>query len=323
MAKTGKEKPMHPSSERDGGFAKLPSSVIEIESGFVLGARLMSAPKRGLRRLAVTGLDAGVVEPSPSQMNVAKPEMLSQAIKVVSDAIGSGGGRTALLLPDAAVRVNILDFETLPSKKKEMEALVRWKIKDSLGFAVEEARISYQKARRAPGKIELLVIAVKKDVLAQYEAVIEDERGGPAVVLPATFTLLALLPETDPGVQLLIHVCSGWVTHALVEGERLRFWRSRQLAQNSGTTEVVSEAARAAASARDRMGLEIARAWLCSRPLLGDGLRDALQKTLNVAVEDLPLDRTFEAGLGAEEKPLYGLFAAPLAGMILNSGRAS
>ncbi|MGH9401227.1 MAG: hypothetical protein ACRD2P_03865 [Terriglobia bacterium] len=86
---------------------------------------------------------------------------------------------------------------------------------------------------------------------------------------------------------------------------------------------MVSEAARAAASARDRMGLEIARAWLCSRPLLGDGLRDALQKTLNAPVEDLPLDRTFEAGLRPEEKPLYGLFAAPLAGMILNSGKAS
>lgn len=323
MAKNGKDKPIHPSSERDGGFARLPSSVVEIESGFVLGARLLGAPKSGLRRLAVTGLDAGVIEPSPSQMNVAKPEMLSRAIKMVSETIGNGGGRTALLLPDAAVRVNILEFETLPSKKNDLEALVHWKIKDSLGFAVEEALISYQETHRAPGKIELLVIAMKKDVLAQYEAVIESARGGPAVVLPATVTLLPLLPESDSGVQLLTHVCSGWVTHALVEGERLRFWRSRQLAQDSETTEVVSEAARAAASARDRMGLNIARAWLCSRPLLGEGLRDALQRTLGLAVEDLPLDRTFEAGLGPEEKPLYSLFAAPLAGMILNSGRAS
>lgn len=323
MAKNGKNKPAHSSSERDSGFAKLPSSVIELESGFVLGARLLSAPKRGLRRLALRGLDAGVIEPSPLQMNVAKPETLDKAIRAVSSAIGNGGGRTALLLPDAAVRVNILDFETLPPKKNEMESLLRWKIKDNLGFAAQEARISYQETHRAPGKIELLVIAVKNNVLAQYEGAIESTRGGPSVILPATAALLPLLPETEPGVQLLTHVCSGWVTHALVEGERLRSWRSRQLVQSSEIAEVVSEAARAQASARDRMGLEITRAWLCSRPLLGEGLRDSLQKTLGLAVEDLPLDRTFEAGLGAEEKPLYGLFAAPLAGMISNLGRVS
>ncbi|MGH9401226.1 MAG: hypothetical protein ACRD2P_03860, partial [Terriglobia bacterium] len=232
MAKNGKDKPTNLSSERGGSLAKLPSSVIEIESGFVLGARLAGAPKGGVRRLALTGLDAGVIEPSPSQVNVAKPEMLGQAIRTVSKSIGSGGGRTALLLPDAAVRVNILEFETIPSKRNDLEALLRWRIKDSLGFAVEEARISYQETRRAAGKIELLVVAVKKDVLAQYEALIEPVRGSPATVLPATIALLPLLPESDPGVQLLTHVCSGWVTHALVEGERLRFWRSRQLAQD-------------------------------------------------------------------------------------------
>lgn len=322
MAKNGKEKSERPRFDKNDGFAKLPASVIEIEPGFVLAARLSGPPKRGVRRLAVESLDAGVVEPSPSQPNVGKAEMLGRAIKAASNAVGNGGGRTALLLPDAAVRVSILEFETLPPKKKEMEALVRWKIKDSLGFPVEEARMAYQATHRAPGSIELLAIAVKTAVLAQYEAAMESVRGGPSVVLPATAALLPLLPESEPGAQLLTHVCAGWVTHAVVEGSRLRFWRSRQLAQGPGMAEVISEAARAAASARDRMGLEIARAWFCSRPPLGDGLRDALHKALGTAVEHLPLDENFEAGLRVAEKPLYGSFAAPLAGLIVNAGSA-
>lgn len=322
MAKNGKDNPAKPFLNQGGGFAKLPSSVIEIEPGFVLAARLLSAPKSGLKRLFIEKLDAGVVEPSPFQSNVAQAERLGRSIKAASDAAGNGGGRRALLLPDAAVRVNILDFETLPPKKQEMEALVRWKIKDSLGFPVEEARIAYQETHRAAGKIELLVMAIKTGVLMQYEAAMESARGEPSVVLPATAALLPLLPETEPGVQLLTHVCAGWVTHAVAQGKRLRFWRSRQLTPGSETAEVVSEAARAAASVRDRLGLDIARAWLCSRPPSGDHLRDTLHKTLGVTVEDLPLDETYEAGLRVAEKPLYRPFAAPLAGLIANSGGA-
>lgn len=313
-------------SKKNGAFSRLPAAMIEIESGFVAGARLAGAPKCALRRLAVTALDSGVVEPSPSQLNVAKPEMLGQAIRAVSKSIGNGRGRTGLLLPDASVRVNVVEFEMLPSKPKELDALLRWKIKDSLGFSPDDARISFQEIYRGPGVVELLVVAAKNEVLAQYEGVIEPIRGGPVLVLPATLALLPLLPETEPGAQLLTHICSGWVTHALLEAQRLRFWRSRQLTSqdaDSAKGEVVPEAARAAASARDRLGLDIARVWLCSRPPLDEGIKDALCKALGAPVEDLPLDESLETGLGSEERPLFNLFAAPLTGIIANSGRAS
>jgi hypothetical protein len=326
MSKSAKTQSGPLVSQKNGAFIRLPAAVIEIESGFVAGARLTGAPNFALRRLAVTALDSGIVEPSPSRLNVANPEMLGQAIRAVSKSIGNGGGRTGLLLPDASVRVSVVEFETLPSKPKELEALLRWRIKDSLGFPPDAARISFQEIYRGPGVIELLVVAAKEDVLAQYEGVIEPLRGGLVLVLPVTLALLPLVPGAEPGAQLLTHICSGWVTHALVEAQRLRFWRSRQLTSqdtDSETGEVISEAARAAASARDRLGLEIARIWLCSRPPLGEGMRDALRKALGAAVEDLPLDESLETGLGSEERPLFNLFAAPLTGVISNWGRAS
>lgn len=283
------------------------------------------APKHGLRRLAVTGLDNGVVDPSPLQLNVSQPVMLAKAIEKVSETTGNGGGRTGLLLPDVVARVNVLDFETLPAKIKEMESLLRWRIKDSLGYSPEDAQLSYQELHRGPGFIELLVVAVKKDVLGQYLGVIEPLRGSPTLVLPATMALLPLLSDIEPGGQLLTHVCCGGVTHALVEGNRLRFWRSRRLPQQdeeSTSNEVISEAARAVASVRDRLGLDVQRAWLCARPLAGEGLKQALRQALNVPVDDLPVDARFDSGLKPEEKPLLSMFAAPLAGIISNAGRS-
>ena len=62
------------------------------------------------------------------------------------DTLGQLSGRSRdviALLPDAAVRVVLLDFETLPTKPQEAEGVVRFRLKKSLPFDVEKAKISY------------------------------------------------------------------------------------------------------------------------------------------------------------------------------------
>lgn len=313
-----------------GPALSLPAAVIEIQPSFVVGSRFVKSGQVGVRRIAVKAVEPGVVSPSPLTPNIAKPEVLGKAISAVSKSVGNGGGRAGLLLPDGALRVCLLEFETLPAKTKDLESLLRWRIKDSLGFAPEEARLAYQECFRAPGRVQLLVLAARADVLAQYEAALEAIRGAPVLTLPATLALLPLLPGDEPGGQLLTHVCSSWVTHALVEGNRLRFWRTRSLisSESAGAAEVLSEAARAVASTRDRLGIEISKAWFCSRPAPDEALRTALSAALGLSVENLTDARSavasvaLDAALEPEERPLFGMFAAPLAGLIANAGSA-
>lgn len=315
-----------------GVAISLPAAMIEIQPAFVVGSRFVKSGQAGIRRIAVKAIEPGVVNPSPLLPNIAKPDALGDAMASVSKAIGNGGGRAGLLLPDGALRVCLLEFETLPAKAKDLDSLLRWRIKDSIGFAPEEARLAYQECFRAAGRVELLVLAARADVLAQYEAALEGVRGAPVLTLPATLALLPLLPGTEPGGQLLTHVCSGWVTHALVEGNRLRFWRTRYIKSGdhaTGAEEVISEAARAAASARDRLGVEISKAWLCSRPAPDEALRSALSAALGLSVADLADGCSRAAGmkldmaLDAEERPLFDMFAAPLAGLITNAETAA
>lgn len=304
----------------------LPPVILEIEPDFVVGARITRASPPGVRRMAIESLDSGVLEPSPTQANINKPELLGHALRAVTRTIHNGGGRLGLLLPDAVARVSIVNFETLPAKKTELAALLNWRIKESLGFAPEEAQLSWQITHNEAGLVELLVVAVKRDVLRQYEAALKTLGAVPILVLPVSLALLALLHGDEPDVQLLTHVCSGWVTHAVVERNRLRLWRNRRLsgpAGGSGTSEVLSEAARAAASVRDRLGLEIKRAWCSSRPAAGDGLAEDLSRALGFPVENLSLAESFGSSLGSEERPLFAPFGAPLAGLIANSGSAS
>ncbi len=300
-----------------------PTLVYEVESEFLAGARLSVSPA-GVRRFAMAGLGPGHLQVSATEMNIRSSEEVDRSAGKLRRVLGKGG-RWGLLIPDAVARLSVLHFETLPAKAAEVDALLRWRIRETLGFPPGQARLSYQITQREAGGVELLVVAVKDDVLRQYEATLEPyQRDSASLILPVTLPLLALLPESQPGAQLLTHVYSGCVTHAVVEGSRLRLWRSRPPLQREPgfeLEEILSEAARAAASARDRLGIQIERAWCCVRAATdGSNLSQGLSSILGMPVECLSLGAQAGAMLSTEEKEGFQPLGAPLAAIIVNSG---
>ena len=72
--------------------------------------------------VAVRELPPGSVVPDLTENNILQPELVRKAI---NDAVGSVAGRlrdVIAVLPDAAVRVVLLDFETLPSNPRKPKA---------------------------------------------------------------------------------------------------------------------------------------------------------------------------------------------------------
>ncbi len=306
-----------------GASSILPSLILEIEPGFVLAARIDRSARRVLR-MGAHGLEVNSPERLLTRPNIANEEELRRAIQEIVQAIGNGGGRLALLVPDPVVRVAILSFETLPDGPQEVEALVRWRMKDLLPFAPEEARLAYQILSREPEKIELLVMAAKNSVLSGYEAAVEHINGGPALTLPATAALLPLLSEANEAGQLLVHVCSEWVTTVVVVGNHLRAWRNRemsQLAPQDLLRDVASEAARVVASSRDHLKVDIGRVWLCARPPASPELISELARALSRQVESFAPGAELAAILPAEERMFFERFGATIAGLVLNSGK--
>ena len=55
------------------------------------------------------------------------------------------------VVPDAAVRVVLLEFDTLPSDSEEAAGVVRFRMKKSLPFDVDKARVSYH-AQKIEGR---------------------------------------------------------------------------------------------------------------------------------------------------------------------------
>lgn len=162
-------------------------------------------------------LAEGVVNPSPVRDNVAHAAAMAEVVKKLVPA--SGGRRTAaLILPDNAMRLAVLEFENLPDKEEERLALVRFRLKKTVPFEVEHAAVSYHVQ---PGN-KVLVAVAPAESIAQYEAAFRAAGLQPGVVAPSALAILELLPTTgsyllahrNSGALAVLAVTSGWVTLA-------------------------------------------------------------------------------------------------------------
>jgi type IV pilus assembly protein PilM len=167
-------------------------------------------------------LAEGVLVPSPTKENIVDMPAFAAAVRKLVPV--SGGRRTAaLILPDNAMRLAVLEFENLPEKDEERMALVRFRLKKTVPFDVEIAAVSYH--MQSGNKV--LVAVTPSEVIAQYEAPFRAAGLQPGVVTPAALTLLELLPAA--GSYLVAHKNSGALSVLVIGNGVLTLARSLEL----------------------------------------------------------------------------------------------
>src|ERR1035441_8219687 len=130
--------------------ARRPSLACEIAADRVLAGRGADTG-RLVEVASARELAPGTVVPDLMEPNLRDGAAVRQAIE---SALGSLGGRSRdviAILPDTSVRVVLLDFETLPSKREEAEAVVRFRLKKSLPFDPADAHVSYHSQTAGKG----------------------------------------------------------------------------------------------------------------------------------------------------------------------------
>jgi PIN domain nuclease of toxin-antitoxin system len=298
--------------------------VFEIAPGFASGFAIEGSKRRGrqISKIALQSLSPESIDPHLSRANICKAIEFERAASGLISAVGNGDGRFGLVLPDGAMRVALLSFDSLPDDSEAAEALIRWRMKDKLPFNAEEARATYQVLSDTPGHIEILALAMRGSVIAEYESAFSGINGGAALILPATVALLPLLPEEHGGDHVLIHVCGNWLTVVVLSGSIPCAWRTRELDPldvGNYDREVASEVARGVASARDRTQTELGRIWLCARPPAGMNLAEAISETMGRDVTLIRPQPELASLLGADDRSRFEQFGAPIAGLVANT----
>lgn len=172
---------------------------------------------------------AGTVVPGLRHGNVVGRREVVAAVKKALEAVALKERQTTLVLPDAAMRVLLLDFDTLPTKAAEALPVVRFRLKKLLPFDADDAVVSYQIMSTARGLMRVLAVAVPKDVLAEYEGVVREAGFEPGAVLPSTLAACAGLGEDDGTATLLVNAGETGVTTAIVRDGVLLLHRTVDL----------------------------------------------------------------------------------------------
>jgi type IV pilus assembly protein PilM len=199
-----------------------PKLACEIAADRVLVGRL-AVDGQALEASAARELAPGSVVPDLVESNLRQRDPV---VTAVQEALGSVAGRThdvIAVVPDAAVRVVLLEFDTLPSDSEEASGVVRFRMKKSLPFDVDKARVSYHSQKTTDG-IRVVAAVALATVVEEYEAVIRDAGFSPGVVIPSMLAALGAAEAERP--TLVVKVDARTTSIAILNAGQLQLFRT-------------------------------------------------------------------------------------------------
>jgi type IV pilus assembly protein PilM len=295
-----------------------PRWVCEVAPDRVVAAR--SGHFRAAEFL-VESLPAGAVVPSAVEPNVVRAEPVRAALRAVLGRAGARGESVALLIPDPAVRVFVLSFEKFPRRADEAAPLLRWRLKKSVPFDVEEAMVSWMQQPAAKSGVEVLVALARTRILQQYEELAEAAGVVPGVVVSTTLATLPLIEDNRP--TLLVRLSGTTLTIVIVWGARVVMYRSTELSVDPtrlAPQVLLDEVFPALAYFNDTHHAEVQQIYLAGAGPRFAEFRDALSVEVPARVLSLLSSPAVPAEAAAEAPALADRSLEALIGWMANRG---
>ena len=257
-------------------------------------------------------LPPGMVTPSLTGKNVNDVGTLSP---VVGDALGVLSGKlrdVIAVLPDPAVRVVLLDFDSWPDSTEEAVGVLRLRLRKSLPFDVENAAISYHVYRTEEGLRVLAAVALAS-VIEEYESAFVQAGYAPGVVIPSSLASLGVVDASRP--TLVVKTSDSITTLAILDGRAIRLFRSldRTVSGAAEAGRLVEDIHPSMIFFQDNFGAEVQRV-LVGGKLSASEMGPALQSQLGVPIEELMPARFVSGGLSGAASAAS---LAPVVGALL------
>ena len=303
-----------------------PLAALDIGAGRVSGVVLED---RGGRPVvashAVERLPDGALVPALNAVNVKDRAAVSDAVGRVLERIGRPK-RIGLIVGDPVAKVSQIKLQQVPSKAQDLDQVIRWQVRKSAPFAIDDAQIGYEAGFRAEDGQDFIVTLARRDVILEYEELCAALSAHAGVVDISTFNVVnaALMSGANTsGDWLLVNVASGWESIAIMRDRQLIFFRNRSADGEGTLADLVHQTAM---YYEDRLhGSGFGRVMLCGAAGAGDGdgMRHVLADRLNTIVESVdPLRAASLAGKAGNGAWLQDALA-PLVGLLLRTREAA
>src|SRR5215831_5312299 len=170
-----------------------PGVAVEIDADHVSAARIETRGGAPVVQVhASEALPAGALVPSLTAANIINRQVLATALERVLEQVGRPR-RIGLVVPDLVAKVSLVRFEHVPTRSADLDQLVRWQVRKTAPFPIEEAQVSYVPALRHADGQEFLVSLARRDVIQEYEGLCAEAGAHAGLVDLATFNVVNVL----------------------------------------------------------------------------------------------------------------------------------
>jgi type IV pilus assembly protein PilM len=288
-----------------------PQVAIEISPERVAGARF--ARTGSLHGFAIENLPAGALVPSAVETNMGNAAAVKSAVSSVCTRLGAKDEDVALLLPDPVIRVFVQHFEDFPRTSEEAIPMLRWKLKKSVPFEVDETLLSYMRQAPRVDGVDVVTAIARLRIIREYEGLVEQAALRPGVVLSIALAAISILEDQRP--TLLARVSGTALTTAIVRQGVLAGYRCTELPTHAGSVTpqmLLEEIFPLAAYYQDtwQEGIQAVRVAGLGKRLqefvgpLEEEFKCDVRSLLNAAVSD---GRLNDAGRSLADRELEGL----------------
>jgi type IV pilus assembly protein PilM len=207
-----------------------PPAAVELVPEGVLAAALHTPGEPPV--YAFEPLPAGALVPGIGEPNLRAPEAVANAIRAALGQISPRSRAVTLVLPDTAVRVFVLDFDSLPGKADEAFSVMRFRLRKMVPFEVEHAGLSYQVLTESKTECKVLAAVIPGPILLEYEAAVRAAGYEPGAVLPSSLAALAGLDSME--AVLAANLSGLALTTTITNGHDLLLYRTLDLPEDRG-----------------------------------------------------------------------------------------
>src|SRR5581483_1982143 len=199
-----------------------PKLACEIAADRIIAGRI-AEDGSSVEACAAHELAPGSVVPDLVELNLRQRNSILQNLRETLGSVIPRSRDVIAVLPDAAVRVVLLDFDTLPAKDHEAEGVVRFRLKKSLPFDVDKAKVSYH-VQQSDSGIKVIAAVALTTVIEDYESIFSEAGYTPGVVMPSM--LAALGAAESKGPTLVVKVDTRTTSIAILDKQQLLLFRT-------------------------------------------------------------------------------------------------
>jgi type IV pilus assembly protein PilM len=199
-----------------------PKLACEIAADRVLAGRFADTGE-GLEMCAARELAPGSVVPDLVENNLRQRDAVKAGIEATLGTIAGRSKDVIAIVPDAAVRVMLVEFDTLPSDHEEALGVVRFRLKKSLPFDVDKAKVSFH-TQKSTDEVRVVAAVAMSSVIEDYETLFRDAGFSPGVVLPSMLAALGSADGKRP--TMVVKVDAHTTSLAILNADQLQLFRT-------------------------------------------------------------------------------------------------